>query len=40
MALPELAEVPEGGTRTLLSLPAPRFDEILEAASVLDPATG
>lgn len=40
VALPELAEVPEGGTRTLLSLPAPRFDEILEAASVLDPATG
>ena len=31
VALPELAEVPEGGTRTLLSLPAPRFDEILEA---------
>ena len=31
VALPELAEAPEDGTRTLLSLPAPRFDEILEA---------
>ena len=31
VALPELAEVPEDGTRTILSLPAPRFDAILEA---------
>lgn len=31
VALPELAEVPEDGTRTILSLPTPRFDAILEA---------
>ena len=40
VALPDPGQGSVGGTRTILSLPAPRFDAILEAAGVSGPSAG
>ena len=40
VALPDPGQGSVGGTRTILSLPAPRFDAILEAAGTSGPSAG